>query len=203
MYSLKSLSHLKTIRHTPIILPSPFKPLTLKMRAEFDRSAGYNCFHTLWCVGQRCQMMRVAARSPKRDNFDLRWPEAVAESSLHLSNRLSSTRLHCLQLVFADYVSISLCVNSAFSVFSLPGNLALCLSSCLCAAAVSLNPLRTVTKLSLIFFPFPYFFHFFSPQLTPVGLTVFRGIHAIDRDKPNTANSDITYSIVVSHWLHR
>lgn len=34
-------------------------------------------------------------------------------------------------------------------------------------------------------------------QLTPVGLTVFRGIHAVDRDKPNTANSDITYSIVV------
>jgi hypothetical protein len=34
-------------------------------------------------------------------------------------------------------------------------------------------------------------------ELTPVGLTVFRGIHAIDRDKPNTANSDITYSIVV------
>ncbi|OTF73465.1 cadherin-89D-like protein, partial [Euroglyphus maynei] len=33
-------------------------------------------------------------------------------------------------------------------------------------------------------------------MLTPVGLTVFRGIHAIDRDKPNTANSDITYSIV-------
>lgn len=36
-------------------------------------------------------------------------------------------------------------------------------------------------------------------QLTPIGLTVFRGIHAIDRDKPNTANSDITYSIVVSN----
>lgn len=35
-------------------------------------------------------------------------------------------------------------------------------------------------------------------QLTPVGLTIFRSIHAIDRDKPNTANSDITYSIVVS-----
>lgn len=34
-------------------------------------------------------------------------------------------------------------------------------------------------------------------QLTPVGLTIFRGIHAIDRDKPNTPNSDITYSIVV------
>ena len=38
-------------------------------------------------------------------------------------------------------------------------------------------------------------------QLTPVGLTVFRGIHAIDRDKPNTANSDVTYSIVVSIHL--
>lgn len=35
-------------------------------------------------------------------------------------------------------------------------------------------------------------------QLTPVGVTVFRGIHAVDRDQPNTANSDITYSIVVS-----
>lgn len=35
-------------------------------------------------------------------------------------------------------------------------------------------------------------------QLTPVGLTIFRSIQAIDRDKPNTANSDITYSIVVS-----
>uniref|UniRef100_T1KQT0 Cadherin domain-containing protein n=1 Tax=Tetranychus urticae TaxID=32264 RepID=T1KQT0_TETUR len=33
-------------------------------------------------------------------------------------------------------------------------------------------------------------------ELTPVGLTIFRGIHAIDKDKPNTANSDITYSIV-------
>ena len=30
---------------------------------------------------------------------------------------------------------------------------------------------------------------------------MFRGIHAIDRDKPNTANSDITYSIVVSLQL--
>lgn len=35
-------------------------------------------------------------------------------------------------------------------------------------------------------------------QLTPVGLTIFRSIHAIDRDKPNTLNSDLTYSIVVS-----
>ncbi|XP_074599101.1 protocadherin Fat 4-like [Brevipalpus obovatus] len=33
-------------------------------------------------------------------------------------------------------------------------------------------------------------------ELTPVGLIIFRGIHAVDKDKPNTANSDITYSIV-------
>lgn len=39
-------------------------------------------------------------------------------------------------------------------------------------------------------------------QLTPVGVTVFRGIHAVDRDQPNTANSDITYSIVVSIHLN-
>lgn len=41
-------------------------------------------------------------------------------------------------------------------------------------------------------------YHLEVDELTPVGVTVFRGIHAIDRDKPNTANSDITYSIVVS-----
>jgi hypothetical protein len=42
-------------------------------------------------------------------------------------------------------------------------------------------------------------------QLTPVGLTIFRSIQAIDRDKPNTANSDVTYSIVVSlaNWASR
>ena len=28
------------------------------------------------------------------------------------------------------------------------------------------------------------------------GFTVFRGIAALDRDKPNTANSEITYSII-------
>jgi hypothetical protein len=28
------------------------------------------------------------------------------------------------------------------------------------------------------------------------GLTIFRGIHAIDRDKPNTPNSDVQYSII-------
>ena len=31
---------------------------------------------------------------------------------------------------------------------------------------------------------------------TPPGLTIFRGIQAIDIDKPNTPNSDVTYSIV-------
>lgn len=39
-------------------------------------------------------------------------------------------------------------------------------------------------------------YHLEVDELTPVGVTVFRGIQAIDRDKPNTANSDITYSIV-------
>jgi len=29
-----------------------------------------------------------------------------------------------------------------------------------------------------------------------IGLTIFRGIHAIDRDKPNTPNSDVQYSII-------
>jgi hypothetical protein len=33
-------------------------------------------------------------------------------------------------------------------------------------------------------------------QLAAQGLTVFRGIQAIDRDKPNTPNSDVQYSIV-------
>ena len=33
------------------------------------------------------------------------------------------------------------------------------------------------------------------PYIVP-GLTVFRGIGAFDRDRPNSANSEITYSIV-------
>jgi hypothetical protein len=33
-------------------------------------------------------------------------------------------------------------------------------------------------------------------QFAALGLTVFRGIHAADRDKPNTPNSDVQYSIV-------
>ncbi|XP_053605613.1 cadherin-89D isoform X2 [Plodia interpunctella] len=32
-------------------------------------------------------------------------------------------------------------------------------------------------------------------ELTPTGLTIFKGIRAFDRDKPNTPNSDIQYSI--------
>ncbi|KAM3959946.1 LOW QUALITY PROTEIN: cadherin 89D [Aphomia sociella] len=32
-------------------------------------------------------------------------------------------------------------------------------------------------------------------ELTPAGLTIFKGIRAFDRDKPNTPNSDIQYSI--------
>ncbi|XP_041968077.1 cadherin-89D isoform X2 [Aricia agestis] len=32
-------------------------------------------------------------------------------------------------------------------------------------------------------------------ELTPTGLTIFKGIRAVDRDKPNTPNSDVQYSI--------
>ncbi|XP_018326516.1 cadherin-89D [Agrilus planipennis] len=32
-------------------------------------------------------------------------------------------------------------------------------------------------------------------ELTPVGITIFRGIRATDRDKPNTPNSDVQYAI--------
>ncbi|XP_037975546.2 cadherin-89D isoform X2 [Plutella xylostella] len=32
-------------------------------------------------------------------------------------------------------------------------------------------------------------------ELTPTGLTIFKSIHAFDRDKPNTPNSDVQYSI--------
>nr|CAD7198727.1 unnamed protein product [Timema douglasi] len=39
-------------------------------------------------------------------------------------------------------------------------------------------------------------YHITVDELTPVGLTIFRGIHAVDRDKPNTPNSDVHYSIV-------
>lgn len=44
------------------------------------------------------------------------------------------------------------------------------------------------------FLDVPY--HVTVDELTPVGLTLFRGIHAIDRDKPNTPNSDVHFSIV-------
>ncbi|KAJ1529702.1 hypothetical protein ONE63_006456 [Megalurothrips usitatus] len=39
-------------------------------------------------------------------------------------------------------------------------------------------------------------YHVTVDELTPTGLTIFRGIHAVDRDKPNTPNSDVQYSIV-------
>lgn len=31
------------------------------------------------------------------------------------------------------------------------------------------------------------------------GLTIYRGIHAIDRDKPNTPNSDVQYAITAGN----
>ncbi|XP_021940674.1 cadherin-89D isoform X3 [Zootermopsis nevadensis] len=39
-------------------------------------------------------------------------------------------------------------------------------------------------------------YHVTVDELTPTGLTVFRGIHAVDSDKRNTPNSDVQYSIV-------
>ncbi|XP_059478119.1 cadherin-89D [Neocloeon triangulifer] len=39
-------------------------------------------------------------------------------------------------------------------------------------------------------------YHVTVDELTPAGLTIFRGIHAVDRDKPNTPNSDVQYSLV-------
>ncbi|GLH03452.1 Cadherin-89D [Gryllus bimaculatus] len=39
-------------------------------------------------------------------------------------------------------------------------------------------------------------YHVTVDELTPTGLTIFRGIHAVDRDKPNTPNSDVQYTIV-------
>ncbi|XP_078053550.1 cadherin 89D [Augochlora pura] len=39
-------------------------------------------------------------------------------------------------------------------------------------------------------------YHVTVDELTPVGVTIFRGIHAVDGDKPNTPNSDVHYAIV-------
>ncbi|XP_018361835.1 PREDICTED: cadherin-89D isoform X2 [Trachymyrmex cornetzi] len=39
-------------------------------------------------------------------------------------------------------------------------------------------------------------YHVAVDELTPVGVTIFRGIHALDGDKPNTPNSDVYYAIV-------
>ena len=38
-------------------------------------------------------------------------------------------------------------------------------------------------------------YRFSLDELTPPGLTVFRGIQALDKDKPNTANSEISFKI--------
>ncbi|XP_015602110.1 cadherin-89D isoform X2 [Cephus cinctus] len=39
-------------------------------------------------------------------------------------------------------------------------------------------------------------YHLEVDELTPTGLTIFRDIHAVDKDKPNTPNSDVHYAIV-------
>lgn len=45
------------------------------------------------------------------------------------------------------------------------------------------------TDASNILWVLNYYFNF-------TGLTIFKGIHAFDRDKPNTPNSDVQYSII-------
>ncbi|XP_063981837.1 cadherin-89D isoform X2 [Diachasmimorpha longicaudata] len=39
-------------------------------------------------------------------------------------------------------------------------------------------------------------YHVTVEEFTPPGMTIFRGIHAFDGDKPNTPNSDVHYAIV-------
>ncbi|XP_058809929.1 cadherin-89D [Phymastichus coffea] len=39
-------------------------------------------------------------------------------------------------------------------------------------------------------------YHVTVDELSPTGLTVFRGIHAFDKDKPNTPNSDVHYAVI-------
>ncbi|XP_012282982.1 cadherin-89D [Orussus abietinus] len=44
-------------------------------------------------------------------------------------------------------------------------------------------------------------YHVTVDELTPTGLTIYRGVHAIDKDKPNTPNSDVHYAIVKGNEL--
>ncbi|CAB0038612.1 unnamed protein product, partial [Trichogramma brassicae] len=39
-------------------------------------------------------------------------------------------------------------------------------------------------------------YHVTVDELSPAGLTIFRGIHAFDKDKPGTPNSDVHYAII-------
>ncbi|XP_017781597.1 PREDICTED: cadherin-89D, partial [Nicrophorus vespilloides] len=50
---------------------------------------------------------------------------------------------------------------------------------------------------SPVFQEAPY--HVTVEEVTPVGLTIFRGIKAGDRDKPNTPNSDVQYAITAGN----
>ncbi|XP_075211152.1 cadherin 89D [Lycorma delicatula] len=48
-----------------------------------------------------------------------------------------------------------------------------------------------------VFIDAPY--HVIVDELTPIGLTVFRGIYAVDKDKPNTPNSEVHYAIIAGN----
>ncbi|XP_012259272.2 cadherin-89D isoform X2 [Athalia rosae] len=53
---------------------------------------------------------------------------------------------------------------------------------------------ENVNNHSPLFLDAPY--HATIDELTPVGRTIFRGIRAVDKDKPNTPNSEVHYAIV-------
>ena len=57
------------------------------------------------------------------------------------------------------------------------------------------NQSRSCCRL-IIFLPSFSGYNVTIDENTPPGLTIYRGIQAIDIDKPNTPNSDIRYSIV-------
>ena len=74
----------------------------------------------------------------------------------------------------------------------------LCIMFAVCI--VSIITSSTVLNVSTLYLQYIYTistgYNVTIDENTPPGLTIFRGITALDTDKPNTPNSDVTYSIV-------
>ena len=74
----------------------------------------------------------------------------------------------------------------------------LCIMFAVCI--VSIITTSTVLYVSTLYLQYIYNistgYNVTIDENTPPGLTIFRGITALDTDKPNTPNSDVTYSIV-------